>query len=105
MASAIFRAFGVVSLRLPVWACGSDGAVSAMHVLICPIDSMPTSPLQMRLSRSGLSTAAVMAEVKFVNMFARVVFSLGVPKWSENEMKTRSVPEVKMRWNNVSLGG
>jgi hypothetical protein len=34
----------------------------------------------MRLSRSGLSTAAVMAEVKFVNMFARVVFSLGVPK-------------------------
>ena len=69
-ASADFRAFGVVSLRLQARACGSDGVVSAMRVLIRPIDSMPTSPLQMRLSRSGLSTEAVMAEVKFVNMFA-----------------------------------
>ena len=57
-ASADFRAFGVVSLRLQARACGSDGVVSAMRVLIRPIDSMPTSLLQRRLSRSGLSTAA-----------------------------------------------
>ena len=67
-ASADFRAFGVVSLRLQARACGSDGVVSAMRVLIRPIDSMPTSLLQRRLSRSGLSTAAATVPALGINM-------------------------------------
>jgi hypothetical protein len=58
----------VVSLPVLAYACGSDGAISAMRVLIYPTGGLPRVPLQVCLSGADpLLTATTVA--MSINMF------------------------------------
>ena len=68
MALANFRAFWVVSLPVSACACGSDGAMSAMRVLIYPTGGLPRVPLQVCLSGTDPLLTATTVTVRSINL-------------------------------------
>ena len=77
MALANFRAFWVVSLPVSACACGSDGAMSAMRVLIYPTGGLPRVPLQECLSGTDPLLTATTVTVRSINMFDSFLFFRG----------------------------
>jgi len=59
----------VVSLPVLAYACGSDGAISAMRVLIYPTGGLPRVPLQVCLSGADPLLTATTVTVRSINMF------------------------------------
>ena len=59
----------MVSLPVLAYACGSDGAMSAMRVLIYPTGGLPRVPLQVCLSGADPLLTATTVAVRSINMF------------------------------------
>jgi len=57
----------VVSLPVLAYACGSDGAISAMRVLIYPTGGLPRVPLQVCLSGADPLLTATTVAVRSIN--------------------------------------
>ena len=61
----------MVSLPVLAYACGSDGAMSAMRVLIYPTGGLPRVPLQVCLSGADPLLTATTVAVRSINMFLK----------------------------------